>query len=300
MSEDVMHRPGAQFGVEYTDEFQLIDQLVNDHDADADAPQRQGVAPFQWSTVADLGKKIVTQCADLRVGIWMLRAAMATESVSGVRVAMLRLADWCELPAEQLFPLAEAGEDARELHVLTLSWLTSPSAIYALGNTVLHKHWPLTLEALANHQEPLAVDELIKAEVLTDISATIAAAEAIEGLLSHGSFAQTLSLARVLTLLNKAKKRLAPPVGGGHAVVEEEVVNQPNQQVPVPLTRRDEVQRTLGELIDYFKTHEPGHPAPLFLTRVQRMMGASFEDLMRELYQDAPQLVAKLDKPAGN
>jgi len=297
MTEDVVERKDFESGVEYTDEFQLIDQLVNDHDADADAPQRQGVAPFQWSTVLDLGKKIVTQCADLRVGIWMLRAAMATQALSGVRVALSRLATWCELPLEQLFPLAEDGEDARELHILTLSWLSSPSAMYGLGNTVLHAHWPLTLEALANHQEPLAVDEAIKAEVLADVSAMISAAEAIESLLSEGSVAQTLSLAAALSLLNKAKKRLAPHVAGGSAV--EELVNLPQQHRPAPLSKRDEVQRTLGELIDYFKTHEPGHPAPLFLTRVQRMLGASFEDLMRELYEDAPQLVAKLDKPAG-
>lgn len=290
--------------VEYTDEFQLIDQLVNDHDADADAPQRQGAAPFQWSTVLELCQKIASQCADLRVGIWMLRAAMATQPLSGVSQALQRLATWCELPAERLFPQAEDGDDARELHALTLNWLSSPAAVYALGNTALHAHWPLTLAALANSPEALHTDEAINAQVLADASTALAATEAIESFLSQGTLAQSLSLGKALGLLRNATKRLTPP--DGKAATDEGTAEGQDSTAQRtcahhgPLANRDDVQQALAEIISYFKTHEPGHPAPLFLTRVQRMLGASFEDLMRELYQDAPQLVAKLEKPASH
>jgi type VI secretion system protein ImpA len=65
---------------------------------------------------------------------------------------------------------------------------------------------------------------------------------------------------------------------------------------PVKL-RREEVQQSLTALIAYFREHEPGHPAPLLLQRVQRMVGASFETILAELYADAEQLVARVEKP---
>ena len=62
---------------------------------------------------------------------------------------------------------------------------------------------------------------------------------------------------------------------------------------------RDDVRIALDQLVDYFVTHEPGHPGPIFLRRLQRMLGASFEDLMQELFPDAGQLMAKLNRPVN-
>jgi len=53
----------------------------------------------------------------------------------------------------------------------------------------------------------------------------------------------------------------------------------------------------LSRMVAYFQAHEPSHPAPIFLNRVQRMLGANFETLMDELYPEADQLIAKLERP---
>jgi type VI secretion system protein ImpA len=65
------------------------------------------------------------------------------------------------------------------------------------------------------------------------------------------------------------------------------------------LRTRSEVSDMLTKLIDYFQTNEPSHPAPIFLNRVQRMLGANFHELMDELYPDANQLIAKLERPGA-
>jgi type VI secretion system protein ImpA len=67
--------------------------------------------------------------------------------------------------------------------------------------------------------------------------------------------------------------------------------------IPMVVSSRDDVRRTLDKLLEYFQVHEPGHPAPVLLSRVRRMVGADFETLMNELYQDGPKLVQLINAP---
>lgn len=66
------------------------------------------------------------------------------------------------------------------------------------------------------------------------------------------------------------------------------------------LRSRQEVGAALDRIVEYFRVHEPSHPAPIFLSRIQRMLGAGFEEVMAELYPEAASLVAQLSRPQSS
>jgi len=53
------------------------------------------------------------------------------------------------------------------------------------------------------------------------------------------------------------------------------------------LTSRADAQLMLEKVKQYFVQHEPSHPAPLMIDRVQRMIELNFMDIMRDLAPDS-------------
>jgi type VI secretion system protein ImpA len=63
------------------------------------------------------------------------------------------------------------------------------------------------------------------------------------------------------------------------------------------ISSRQDVSAALERIITYFEIYEPGHPAPIFLSRAKRMLGVSFEELMTELFPEPGSLMARLNGP---
>ncbi|ORM65554.1 type VI secretion system protein TssA [Pantoea rwandensis] len=55
----------------------------------------------------------------------------------------------------------------------------------------------------------------------------------------------------------------------------------------VPLTSREDAELMLEKVRLYFLQHEPSHPAPIMLERVQRLIQLDFLDIIRDLAPDA-------------
>jgi type VI secretion system protein ImpA len=291
----------VEIDVESTEEFQELDRLISEHDADAEAPIRQGAEPFQWEKVYLAAERLADRVADLRVGVWLFRAAMSTRSLSGVADVLKRIETWSELPCEALSPIGDTDLPAHELHVLILEWLESPSCIYSLGQAALSPDHQIASSEFFKNPGAFDVGESARHQILQDIHRAYQSAVAIEEAFARRQLTPTLSLSATKRYFQQGIQVLAPSGGG---VEETQPAASLHGQTSLAgsgkLSSREEARAMLSELIDYFSTYEPGHPAPLFLVRVQRMLGASFEDLMRELYQDAPQLVAMLEKPASH
>lgn len=60
---------------------------------------------------------------------------------------------------------------------------------------------------------------------------------------------------------------------------------------------RDDVQRLLRLILDYYRTYEPSSPVPLLLERAMRLVPLGFLDIIREL---APEQIGELQKIRGN
>lgn len=77
----------------------------------------------------------------------------------------------------------------------------------------------------------------------------------------------------------------APAAGGGVAAV------------PGRINGPQDVVRRIDEICEYYQRSEPSSPIPLLLRRAQRLVGLSFEDLMKDL---APSGINELQNIAGS
>jgi len=116
---------------------------------------------------------------------------------------------------------------------------------------------------------------------------------------------------RVLQMLRRALRRLSmeeQQLGAGAAM---SVVNAaaglpagaaavngaPAHTVGGRLATRDDARRLILEVADYLERSEPGHPAPLFLRRAERLLGAaSFFDIVKDM---APDSISEIERITG-
>lgn len=80
--------------------------------------------------------------------------------------------------------------------------------------------------------------------------------------------------------------------GEGHAVAMATNATCRNDEIAGP----DDVKRRLEEICAYYARHEPSSPVPMLLRRAQRLVGADFLALMKEL---APAGIDELQRVTG-
>lgn len=290
--------------VELDDEFLKIESAICEYDSVGNAPQRKGESAFHWNAIENACLTLLKKAKDIRVAIWYVRACMARRGLAGLAESSRVLADIVALPVGQIHPLALPDESPGESHVVHLGWFGATQFLHQLGAARFDDQ-DVSLNNLAQGTVPaLADDRRLQAAVnstLQEIRQAFAGIE--ESLLAAG---QSLDLARVVELLDRAIARLETPEVASEPL--DEVSDAPRQRAAVrpatvagaataALNTREEVGVALERVADYFRLHEPSHPAPIFLSRIQRMLGAGFNDVMAELYPEAVALVAQLDRP---
>lgn len=293
MANELNQHPSTD--ITHTDEFQSVDAMVSAYDSEGEGPLRKGEAAFNWSLVEELCLPLTEKTADLRVGIWLLRAALADRQIPKVLHGLERIAQWTGLGSDQLYPLSMGGDD--EIHALILGWLASPAFIYGLGQLRVNSTSELTLAHFESEEQISGgLQQEEKAELAHQLQQLLAALSTIEKHIFDGYSVEGRSLIRVSQLLERCLKKVAPQV---NVSVEPSYQdgNASTTQTSGNLNNRNDVNQMLTRMIAYFQVHEPSHPAPIFLTRVQRMLGVNFEELMDELYPDAQQLIAKIERP---
>lgn len=291
----------ARFGVEYTPEFQELDAMVSAYDSEGVGPLRKGERPFHWDAVANSAEGLLARCPDLRVAMWLLRARLELRGVAGLVDGLSRICELLALPESDLFPQAMDGESAREAHSVCMAWIGSAALLHQMRTAAFAPNTPLTCADLRKDERlAQALEPALQAELAATLQLGLQHLDQITHTLQQNGAYLPFNVAPMhdemafayKTLLPNALGSYAPPLPGSAATAPG-----PTGPNSLSLHRREEVQQTLNGLIAYFKEYEPGHPAPLLLQRVQRMLGASFEDLMTELYADAKQLVARIEKP---
>lgn len=281
--------------VTHTEAFQSVDAMVSTYDAEGEGPLRKGEVAFNWAIVEELCLPLAEKTADLRVGIWLVRAALASLQISKVLESLDRIAKWVSLSPDQLHPLPMEADD--DIHALILGWLASPAFMYGLEQLPAYAKSDLTLAAIESYEQPhLAMQQGEKSELAQQLKQLLDAINSIEKHIFDGYSVEGRSLIRASQLLERCLKKV-----GLHESVLEQINTRSDDLSPEqgsgPLNSRNDVKQMLTQMIAYFQAHEPSHPAPIFLNRVQRMLGANFEELLDELYPDAQQLIAKIERP---
>nr|WP_179404268.1 type VI secretion system ImpA family N-terminal domain-containing protein [Burkholderia guangdongensis] len=296
----------AEFNaLDFDEEFIRLDSLICEHDSLGDVPLRKGEPAFQWGNVEKACVELLRKANDIRVAIWYLRACIARRGVAGLADGIGCLAGIMSLPIDEIQPRALPGESPREMHVLHLGWISSASFLHQCRQARFEERG-ITLDELARGE----VAEKIPGESEFNATANIVLPEIRESVLRIAELTTAVErpfdLSRVLGLLDAALAHLNPtdrPADRLAARETERAIAATEQAKPLrarsELTTREDVDAALECIAEYFRIHEPSHPAPIFLSRIRRMLGAGFEEMMAELYADGAALAAQLSRPGA-
>ncbi|HEY4082024.1 MAG TPA: type VI secretion system ImpA family N-terminal domain-containing protein [Burkholderiaceae bacterium] len=299
--------PGHLKDSEIAERFAVLDQMINRHDAEGFGPLRKGEESFRWSVVESEARALLALQADLRVAIWLLRALIIQRGLPGLCEGLQLLLLTVRVSTDVLQPKSDPGEHPREAHVIALGWLGSEGLLALLRMSSVHPGLQTSLQDLTRSSallEALTVEQRETAlQWLAQACASLQAIrEEISG--SGGLWDRDPSVAiefitGIALVLSPSKKKL-PEVpdmesaAGSPAALSSMAIDLAS----VSVESRKDIELLLDKLLDYYLKFEPTHPAPVFIKRLRRMIGVSFEDALKELYSEAPSLLARLQSPA--
>ena len=291
---------------ESDDDFIFVESAIHEFDNDGEALPGRKTAEFSWSAIESACKRLLDKGRDIRVVIWWIRAAVALGSLNSLRTATAQLAECVGAPPAELRPYAPDAASPIELHALHLAWLGSDEFLHQLGN--LH---PPTLSATLigfSRNKSAAHPDYPDARRLDRELEQIATnfTQAAETLEQRGATFDVDAVVRLLGSVRSALNRNAAAAPHAGALSGEPLAigtltaeSHQAEQLPATIVSRQEVADALERVSSYFRQYEPGHPALLFLSRVQRLLGASFEEILTELYVDGQALAAQLGRPGS-
>jgi type VI secretion system protein ImpA len=132
------------------------------------------------------------------------------------------------------------------------------------------------------------------------IEAALEAADRVIGRFGHGAIIGD----RVLKLLNLLKGQLAAAVPGAEPAADGEgggmgfQVRAGGATTLGPLRSREDARKQILEIARFLESSEPSHPAPFFLRRAERLLGA--KDFFAILRDMAPESISELERITGH
>lgn len=160
--------------------------------------------------------------------------------------------------------------------------------------------------------DPSQIDDAALAALFRSVREPIEAAVQTLAQLSERFGSQMPAGERVLVLLRRALRRLSmeeQQLGAGAAMSAVNAAagltagaaasnGAPAHTVGGRLATREDARRLILEIADYLERSEPGHPAPLFLRRAERLLGAaSFFDIVKDM---APDSISEIERITGH
>jgi type VI secretion system protein ImpA len=278
-----------------------INAAVCDFDATGVAPQKKGDAAFGWGHIETACVALLKRAKDIRVAIWYLRACMIRRGLAGTADGVRVLADLLRTPLDELHPRALPDESPGDMLLIHLGWLGGPQFHHQLGSASLESREALLNGLVSDRAASIVGDRDFAARAVALAHEIHTGLTRIQQTVS--STGRSFDVAASLELLTTATARLLQP-GNQQPATPPETPTASNDSPPTPSGRagsapatRREVKLAIDRIIEYFRVYEPSHPAPILLLRVQKMLGADFEEVMKELYSDSATLVAQLNRP---
>ncbi|HEY3982427.1 ImpA family type VI secretion system protein [Cedecea sp.] len=294
-------------GVEYDPLYNEILLALSDHDNSADPLiNSEESESVDWVDICEKCERLLTACKDLRVMIWHLRATLHTQGIIALFHDIRRI-DEALASGETVFPHMP-DEPEGSSHAAALGWMATASCLSEIKQARLMADSTLTIEELQRcmlqDDSVLTWSELIvilgKSAVRYQAqgcpalqfqcSFVVEALARIEQYANQHSDSYQLDCRNLRAVLSKMAAQLAgleqPPVDDAGVVTEVPDENSTLRRDGQIRSRQDAVLM-MNSIIDYFKAHEPSHPAPIFIRRAQKLIGMEFEDIVEELMPDA-------------
>lgn len=313
------------FGVEFDPLYSEIEATLALQYESADPLSRPNEQPkINWRLVAEQSSKLLEQCYDLRVALWLIRANLHREGISALFHGLVSLDARIAEDQDSLYPISE-DEPVNSGHAAALGWLSTAQCVAELKSARL----------TAEH--PYIVQELINQESINNESDRLATATASQLLTVNTYFQQNGSpdLLEQFNKMEKALKRIEdyanrysegyqldcdqlhvflakviaflsqlPQHNQSEDIACNEVATasllpekSPLSAEHIHIRSRQEIILMLDRILDYFQHFEPSHPAPIFIRRTKQMIGMDFisivEDLLPESLSTLQQFTGK-------
>lgn len=295
----------------------------------------QPAEPPQWRAIEQTSAALLQRSKDLRITHFLLQSTLALEGVAGLSTSLSLIQQLLEQYWADLYPQLDADDDNDPtVRVNALSGLACDTNVRLLRESVLIRSRAfgnITLRAALNasglqsfSDENLSIEELSGALRDSDpqqldatraaLNDARAAAEAIERLVSDqvGS-AQGVDLSALKQPLKQALQVL------GELVATQDEHEQPSADSESPsddpvgtaqpasavrskagIGSRDDVVRSLDEILAYYARHEPSSPLPMLLNRAKKLAHADFETIVRNLIPDGMSQFENLRGPEAD
>lgn len=283
-----------------------------------------------WVQVERLATSLLARTKDLRVMLYLTRAWTQLRGLQGyadgltlIHQSMTRYWETLQPPlefdgeADPLFrinALADLGDKAAlAASVRTAALLKSAAGEISLRDAGAlldgsKQECPNFPGGRARLQDELAQQERPEGALVTHIAETLAAIRAeVTRHLGESALPEMGALTKVFSLVAFASQSGAPSTGAEQEAQPETAAAQPPavQAAAAPLNwrsaqiqSRDDAQLMLDKVKNYFRLHEPSHPAPLMIDRVQRLIALDFMQIVRDLAPDGlNQLETILGRP---
>ena len=288
-----------------------------------------------WKAVRRMARDLFDRSRDLRLAVHLLRAELALSGLAGLAAGLHLLERLLEERWDSVHPALDPDDDLDPtLRINSLAILADNGgllrAVKDATLLVLPVLGPLTMRALdlaivdaqagteTGAMTLVSIENALKdvdpqqlATTVEALARALASVVNIEVLLVRqvGS-SQALNLDNLTRPLRKAQEFLARHVaiesaaadaGGAdpaalHAGDTAQGAAVAARAISGDIGNRDDVNRMLDKLLDYYRLHEPSSPIPILLARAKRLVPMDFFEIMKDL---APDSLAQLSVIRG-
>lgn len=308
--------------MEYEPEFQELErstqfraeQVIGDAVVEASEPN--------WRDVQRAATELFSKTKDLRVAVYLTRAALHVDGFSGFNSGLSLIMGLVERYWDTVHPQLDP-EDNNDptLRVNTVSALGDPETVlrtvrtapvvaargigqFSIRDIDLAKG--LLQPGSANEAPPEmgVIDAAFMEVEVAELQATAEAVKqardkliAIEKLFTEKvSAAQSPNLAELNKILHHIGNELGEQLGRrgvmeaeAEGVAAEGETTGVKSATPISgaIQSREDVIRMLDKICDFYKQHEPSHPLPILLQRAKRLVRKDFMEILKDIAPDA-------------
>jgi len=136
------------FGVEFDPLYSEIEATLAQQDESADPLSMPNPPPkINWPLIAEQSGKLLEQCYDLRVALWLIRADIHQEGIYALFRGLVSLDEQIARNQDSIYPISEESP-ANSGHAAALGWLSTAQCIAELKSARLTSEHSCSLQEL--------------------------------------------------------------------------------------------------------------------------------------------------------
>jgi type VI secretion system protein ImpA len=270
----------------------IMENPIND---DQDESARR----HTWEQISEKSLELLQETPDLRVSLWHMRASLAWRGLPAFFTGFALIKQFLTTHGSKLSP-HEEGEPEGSLHASSLAWIDTPEALGLLRTSYLLPSTQTCLQNIIDDPDnymkvnSFVVNEHLNSEGLPDLLACFNQLSIDVKWVAHEvnqrSSGYFLRIDRISELISKVISNLknrTPEVQSEKAENHKEQIQNNSMVINTSaINGRQQALQLLDQVINYFVTNEPSHPAPIMLKRVKKLIGMDFQQIIRELLPD--------------